>query len=62
MPIFLPVLLLQQVKSDIKHLGPHLIGHFVIQWKNFKTFNTSGATFGPVLNFQVRLSEGSNAR
>jgi len=34
---------------------------FVIQWKNFKTFNTSGATFGPVLNFQVRLSEGSNA-
>ncbi|MFN8154279.1 MAG: T9SS type A sorting domain-containing protein [Bacteroidia bacterium] len=34
---------------------------FVIQWTNFKTFNTSGATYGPVLNFQVRLSEGSNA-
>jgi hypothetical protein len=34
---------------------------FVIQWKNFKTFNTSGATFGPVLNFQVRLSESTNA-
>lgn len=34
---------------------------FVIQWKNFKTFNTSGTTFGPVLNFQVRLSEGSGA-
>lgn len=34
---------------------------FVIQFKNFKTFNTSGATFGPVLNFQVRLSETSNA-
>ncbi len=34
---------------------------FVIQWKNFKTFNTSGATFGPVLNFQVRLSETTNA-
>ncbi|MBL7924299.1 MAG: T9SS type A sorting domain-containing protein [Bacteroidia bacterium] len=34
---------------------------FVIQWKNFKTFNTSGATFGPVLNFQVRLKETSNA-
>ena len=34
---------------------------FVVQWKNFKTFNTSGTTFGPVLNFQVRLSEGSNA-
>lgn len=34
---------------------------FVVQWKNFKTFNTSGTTFGPVLNFQVRLSETSNA-
>ncbi len=34
---------------------------FVIQFKNFKTFNTSGATFGPVLNFQIRLSETSNA-
>jgi len=34
---------------------------FVVQWKNFKTFNTSGATYGPVLNFQVRLSEGNNA-
>lgn len=34
---------------------------FVIQWKNFKTFNTSGATFGPVLNFQVRLKETTNA-
>lgn len=34
---------------------------FVIQFKNFKTFNTSGATYGPVLNFQIRLSETSNA-
>lgn len=34
---------------------------FVVQWKNFKTFNTSGTTFGPVLNFQVRLKETSNA-
>lgn len=34
---------------------------FVIQWKNFKTFNTSGTTYGPVLNFQVRLSEGSGS-
>jgi len=34
---------------------------FVVQWKNFKTFNTSGTTFGPVLNFQIRLFEGSNA-
>jgi hypothetical protein len=34
---------------------------FVIQYKNFKTFATSGATFGPVLNFQIRLSETSNA-
>lgn len=34
---------------------------FVIQWKNFKTFNTSGTTFGPVMNFQIRLNEGTNA-
>ncbi len=34
---------------------------FVIQYKNFKTFNTSGTTFGPVLNFQIRLKETSNA-
>lgn len=34
---------------------------FVIQFKNFKTFNTSGTTFGPYLNFQIRLSEGSGA-
>lgn len=34
---------------------------FVIQFKNFKTFNTSGTTFGPVLNFQIRLSEGTNS-
>lgn len=33
---------------------------FVIQFKNFKTFNTSGATYGPVLNFQIRLSETTN--
>lgn len=34
---------------------------FVVQFKNFKTFNTSGTTFGPVLNFQIRLSEGTNS-
>ena len=34
---------------------------FVIQYKNFKTFATSGATFGPVMNFQIRLSETTNA-
>lgn len=34
---------------------------FVVQWKNFKTFNTSGTTYGPVLNFQVRLKETTNA-
>lgn len=34
---------------------------FVIQFKNFKTFNTSGATFGPVINMQIRLKETTNA-
>ena len=34
---------------------------FVVQYKNFKTFATSGTTFGPVLNFQIRLSETTNA-
>ena len=33
---------------------------FVIQFSNFKTFNTSGATFGPVINFQIRLYETTN--
>ncbi|MFM9007372.1 MAG: fibronectin type III domain-containing protein, partial [Bacteroidota bacterium] len=33
---------------------------FVVQWKNFKVFTYTGA-YGPVLNFQVRLSETTNA-
>jgi hypothetical protein len=32
---------------------------FVIQYKNFKTFNTSATTFGPVINMQIRLLETS---
>lgn len=34
---------------------------FTVQWKNFKPVNTSGATFGPVLNFQVKLYETTNS-
>ena len=34
---------------------------FVVQYKNFKTFNTSATTFGPVINMQIRLSETTNA-
>lgn len=34
---------------------------FVVQWKNFKTFNTSGASYTGVINMQVRLLETSNA-
>lgn len=33
---------------------------FVVQYKNFKTFNTSGTTFGPSINLQIRLNETSN--
>jgi len=33
---------------------------FVIQFSNFKSFNTSGSTFGPVINLQIRLSETTN--
>ena len=42
-------------------LGSSPTRTFVVQWKNFKTFNTSGTTFGPYLNFQVRLKEGTGA-
>lgn len=48
-----------QIRYQTLGLAPNRV--FVIQFKNFKTIGTSGATYGPVLNFQIRLNESTNA-